>query len=45
MIDQLSEKLKESEHIIQELTKDSYTIGSVLDVIRGLAEHRLTSSH
>jgi len=37
-IDQLSEKLKESEHIVQELAKDSDTIGSVLDVIRGIAE-------
>lgn len=38
MIDQLSEKLKESENIVQELAKDSHTIGSVLDVIRGIAE-------
>ncbi|MFT5296390.1 MAG: methyl-accepting chemotaxis protein [Colwellia sp.] len=38
MIDQLSEKLKESESIVQELAKDSHTIGSVLDVIRGIAE-------
>ncbi|NQZ86590.1 MAG: methyl-accepting chemotaxis protein [Colwellia sp.] len=37
-IDQLSEKLKESEYIVQELAKDSDTIGSVLDVIRGIAE-------
>ena len=37
-IDQLSEKLKESESIVQELAKDSHTIGSVLDVIRGIAE-------
>jgi methyl-accepting chemotaxis protein len=37
-IDQLSEKLKESENIVQELAKDSDTIGSVLDVIRGIAE-------
>ena len=37
-IDQLSEKLKESEYIVQELAKDSNTIGSVLDVIRGIAE-------
>jgi methyl-accepting chemotaxis protein len=37
-IDQLSEKLRESESIVQELAKDSDTIGSVLDVIRGIAE-------
>jgi methyl-accepting chemotaxis protein len=37
-IDQLSEKLKESENIVHELAKDSHTIGSVLDVIRGIAE-------
>ncbi|MBA6232339.1 MULTISPECIES: methyl-accepting chemotaxis protein [unclassified Colwellia] len=37
-IDQLSEKLRESENIVQELAKDSDTIGSVLDVIRGIAE-------
>ncbi len=37
-IDILSEKLRESEVIVQELAKDSDTIGSVLDVIRGIAE-------
>jgi len=37
-IDVLSEKLRESEVIVQELAKDSDTIGSVLDVIRGIAE-------
>jgi methyl-accepting chemotaxis protein len=37
-IDELSEKLRESEVIVQELAKDSDTIGSVLDVIRGIAE-------
>jgi methyl-accepting chemotaxis protein len=37
-IDELSEKLRESENIVQELAKDSDTIGSVLDVIRGIAE-------
>jgi len=37
-IDMLSEKLRESEVIVQELAKDSDTIGSVLDVIRGIAE-------
>lgn len=37
-IDQLSNTLLESEHIVQELAKDSDTIGSVLDVIRGIAE-------
>jgi methyl-accepting chemotaxis protein len=37
-IDELSEKLRESENIVQELAKDSHTIGSVLDVIRGIAE-------
>jgi methyl-accepting chemotaxis protein len=34
----LSEKLIESETVVQELEKDSQTIGSVLDVIRGIAE-------
>lgn len=34
----LSEKLVESESAINELAKDSETIGSVLDVIRGIAE-------
>ena len=37
-IDQLSNTLLESENIVQELAKDSDTIGSVLDVIRGIAE-------
>jgi len=37
-INELSEKLRESELIVQELAKDSDTIGSVLDVIRGIAE-------
>jgi len=37
-IDELSEKLRESEDIVHELAKDSDTIGSVLDVIRGIAE-------
>jgi methyl-accepting chemotaxis protein len=37
-IDELSEKLRESENIVHELAKDSDTIGSVLDVIRGIAE-------
>lgn len=37
-IDQLSNTLLESEKIVQELAKDSDTIGSVLDVIRGIAE-------
>ncbi len=37
-IDELSNKLRESEGIVQELAKDSDTIGSVLDVIRGIAE-------
>jgi len=37
-IDELSDKLRESEGIVQELAKDSDTIGSVLDVIRGIAE-------
>ena len=34
----LSSTLEESEHIVSELAKDSHTIGSVLDVIRGIAE-------
>ncbi len=34
----LSEKLVESEAVVNELAKDSQTIGSVLDVIRGIAE-------
>jgi methyl-accepting chemotaxis protein len=34
----LSEKLVESEEVVFELSKDSETIGSVLDVIRGIAE-------
>lgn len=38
MIDQLSQNLLESEEVVQELAKDSHTIGSVLDVIRGIAE-------
>jgi len=37
-IDQLSARLLESEKVVQELAKDSDTIGSVLDVIRGIAE-------
>ena len=37
-IDQLSTTLLESENVVQELAKDSVTIGSVLDVIRGIAE-------
>jgi len=37
-IDELSAKLLESEQVVQELAKDSDTIGSVLDVIRGIAE-------
>lgn len=37
-INQLSQKLLDSENVIQELAKDSETIGSVLDVIRGIAE-------
>jgi methyl-accepting chemotaxis protein len=37
-IDELSEKLRESENIVHQLAKDSDTIGSVLDVIRGIAE-------
>jgi len=37
-IEQLSQKLTNSESVVQELAKDSETIGSVLDVIRGIAE-------
>ncbi|WP_281559399.1 methyl-accepting chemotaxis protein [Thalassomonas sp. RHCl1] len=37
-IELLSEKLLESESVVNELAKDSDTIGSVLDVIRGIAE-------
>lgn len=37
-IEQLSQNLLESEEVVQELAKDSHTIGSVLDVIRGIAE-------
>jgi len=37
-INQLSNTLLESENVVQELAKDSDTIGSVLDVIRGIAE-------
>ncbi|MFD2167233.1 methyl-accepting chemotaxis protein [Thalassotalea euphylliae] len=37
-IDHLSQKLIDSENVVQELAKDSETIGSVLDVIRGIAE-------
>ena len=37
-IDLLSEKLLESETVVNELAKDSETIGSVLDVIRGIAD-------
>ena len=37
-IDQLSSTLLASEHIVQDLAKDSDTIGSVLDVIRGIAD-------
>ena len=37
-IDQLSQNLLESELVVNELAKDSHTIGSVLDVIRGIAE-------
>lgn len=37
-IDELSSNLLESENVVQELAKDSDTIGSVLDVIRGIAE-------
>jgi len=34
----LSDKLVESESVVSDLAKDSDTIGSVLDVIRGIAE-------
>jgi methyl-accepting chemotaxis protein len=34
----LSEKLVDSENVVKELEKESITIGSVLDVIRGIAE-------
>lgn len=34
----LSESLSKSESIVSELYKDSHTIGTVLDVIRGIAE-------
>ncbi len=37
-IDLLSSTLLESENVVQELAKDSDTLGSVLDVIRGIAE-------
>ena len=37
-IDQLSGKLSDSEIVVHALEKDSDTIGSVLDVIRGIAE-------
>lgn len=37
-IEQLSAKLLASESVVNELAKDSDTIGSVLDVIRGIAE-------
>ena len=37
-IDELSNRLSESELVVQELAKDSDTIGSVLDVIRGIAD-------
>ncbi|OKY28045.1 methyl-accepting chemotaxis protein [Thalassotalea sp. PP2-459] len=37
-IDHLSDTLLESENVVKELAKDSDTIGSVLDVIRGIAE-------
>ncbi|MFT5758000.1 MAG: methyl-accepting chemotaxis protein [Alteromonadaceae bacterium] len=37
-IDDLSAKLLESEKVVHELAKDSDTIGTVLDVIRGIAE-------
>ena len=38
MIDKLSSNLLQSEQVVQELAKDSNTIGSVVDVIRGIAE-------
>ena len=37
-IDLLSNQLSEAEAVVHELEKDSVTIGSVLDVIRGIAE-------
>ncbi len=37
-IQTLSDKLEESENVVKELAEDSITIGSVLDVIRGIAE-------
>lgn len=37
-IDELSMKLLDSENVVQELAKDSDTIGTVLDVIRAIAE-------
>lgn len=37
-IDDLSQKLLASEQVVQELAKDSDTIGTVLDVIRGIAD-------
>jgi len=37
-IGQLSDKLLESENVVKELEKESITIASVLDVIRGIAE-------
>jgi methyl-accepting chemotaxis protein len=37
-IDELSHKLSDSELVVHTLAKDSDTIGSVLDVIRGIAE-------
>ncbi|TPH17738.1 methyl-accepting chemotaxis protein [Litorilituus lipolyticus] len=37
-IGQLSEKLLDSEAVVKELEKESITIASVLDVIRGIAE-------
>ena len=37
-IEDLSDNLISSEQVVQQLAKDSETIGSVLDVIRGIAE-------
>jgi methyl-accepting chemotaxis protein len=37
-IGQLSEKLLDSENVVKELEKESITIASVLDVIRGIAD-------
>jgi len=37
-IDILSSQLSDAEEVVHELEKDSVTIGSVLDVIRGIAE-------